>query len=137
MIPAYRGVLRQHGRGLGSIFKAVIKSAVPIVKPLVKTGLKNLKSQGLKHGIGAIRDIVVSGKRPKDVIISRGKQTLKSVGKSSARRLGKRLLNATEPINMSQRKQTRQSKSRRKRRRVTFKTLSGPKRSKRALDIFD
>ena len=137
MIPAYRGVLRQHGRGLGSIFKAVMKTAIPIVKPLVKTGIRNLKSQGLKHGKGAIRDIVVSGKKPKDVILSRGKQTLKSVGKSSVRSLGKTLLKATQPIKVTPHKTPRQSKTRRRRRKITFKALSGPKHSKRPLDIFD
>ena len=138
MIPVYRGTLRQHGKGLGAILKSVVKTAIPIVKPLVKKGIRSLKKQGMKHGIGAIHDIVVAGKKPKDVIVSRGKQTLKSVGNRSVRSLGKQFLKATHPIKRGPRKSSRQSNSRHHRRKVAFKALSGPnKRRNRPLDIFD
>ena len=45
MHPVYQGVPRQRGNGLGSIFKAAAKTVIPFLKPIVKSGLTNLKKQ--------------------------------------------------------------------------------------------
>ena len=34
--PVYRGVSRQYGNGLGSIFKAALRTVIPILKPVAK-----------------------------------------------------------------------------------------------------
>ena len=41
--PVYRGVSRQYGNGLGSIFKAALRTVVPILKPLAKVGIQSAK----------------------------------------------------------------------------------------------
>ena len=38
--PVYRGVSRQYGNGLGSIFKAALRTVIPILKPVAKASLK-------------------------------------------------------------------------------------------------
>ena len=37
--PVYRGVSRQYGNGLGSIFKAALRTVIPILKPVAKASL--------------------------------------------------------------------------------------------------
>ena len=39
----YRGVSRQYGHGLGSIFKAALRTVAPILKPKAKLGLQSAK----------------------------------------------------------------------------------------------
>ena len=41
--PVYRGVSRQYGNGLGSIFKAALRKVIPILKPVAKASLKSVK----------------------------------------------------------------------------------------------
>ena len=38
--PVYRGISRQNGNGLGSIFKAALRTVIPILKPIAKASLK-------------------------------------------------------------------------------------------------
>lgn len=86
MIPVYKGRSRQYGYGLGSLFKRVFRMAAPILMPVAKATLKTVKRVAARQGIGAINDLM-SGKKPKDVLKSRGKQALKTVGKSALRNL--------------------------------------------------
>ena len=39
----YRGIPRQYGHGLGSVFKTAIRTIVPILKPVAKAGLRSAK----------------------------------------------------------------------------------------------
>ena len=47
----YQGVSRQYGNGLGSIFKAALRTVAPILKPLVKVGIQSIhiKAKPEKH----------------------------------------------------------------------------------------
>ena len=40
--PVYRGVSRQYGNGLGSIFKAALRTVFPILKPVAKASYRFL-----------------------------------------------------------------------------------------------
>lgn len=82
MHPIYRGVTRQYGGGLGSMFKSAIRTVTPFIKPILKTGLESLKNEGMKQGMGLAKDIFLEHKNPNEVFISRGKQAMKSLGKS-------------------------------------------------------
>ena len=65
--PVYKGLSRQYGYGLGSIFKSAMRTVIPILKPIAKAGLKSVKEQGLE----AIKDIA-SGQNAKQVLKRRG-----------------------------------------------------------------
>ena len=80
MLPVYRGVKHQYGYGLGSIFKTALKTVIPLIKPLVKSEFNAIKKEGLKQGIRAAEDILLRGKNPKKVAISRGKQSIRDLG---------------------------------------------------------
>ena len=57
-LPVFRGNRVQRGHGLGSMFKGLLKSVVP----LVKSGAKSLGKQALSTGLDITRD-VLSGKK--------------------------------------------------------------------------
>ena len=80
--PVYRGVSRQYGNGLGSIFKAALRTVVPILKPLAKVGIQSAKKVAKDQGVKALKDIV-AGRNVKHVLKQRGKSALKSFGQSS------------------------------------------------------
>ena len=80
--PVYRGVSRQYGHGLGSIFKAALRTMAPILKPMAKIGLQTAKNVAKEHGIQALKDIT-SGQNVKQVLKERGKTALKSFGQST------------------------------------------------------
>ena len=80
--PVYRGVSRQYGNGLGSIFKAALRTVVPILKPLAKVGIQSAKKVAKDQGVKALKDIV-AGRNVKQVLKQRGKSALKSFGQSS------------------------------------------------------
>ena len=80
--PVYRGVSRQYGNGLGSIFKAALRTVVPILKPLAKVGIQSSKKVAKDQGVKALKDIV-AGRNVKQVLKQRGKSALKSFGQSS------------------------------------------------------
>lgn len=82
MIPVYRGQPRQVGYGLGSMFKRMASNILPLIKPIVKSGLHTLKTEGVKQGLGAVQDIM-SGQNIKHVLKNRGKTLLKDVGQKA------------------------------------------------------
>ena len=47
--PVYRGVSRQYGNGLGSIFKAALRTVALILKPLAKVGIQSAKRVAKDH----------------------------------------------------------------------------------------
>ena len=131
MIPVYQGVPRQQGYGLGSVFKSAMKTATPFLKPVVKSSLESLKNQTLKQGVAAARDIFIKGKRPRQVIKTRGKQALKNLGLD--------VLKSLQHINKKKSVKPRQSSNRRGRVNIS-KRKFGVERSNvhsRSLDIFD
>ena len=71
--PVYKGLSRQYGYGLGSIFKSAMRTVIPILKPIAKAGLKSVKEQGLE----AIKDIA-SEQNVKQVLKRRGTSAAKS-----------------------------------------------------------
>ena len=73
---------RQYGNGLGSIFKAALRTVTPILKPLAKVGIQSAKKVAKDHGIKALREIV-KGQIVKQVLKHRGKSALKSFGQST------------------------------------------------------
>ena len=56
--PVYRGVSRQYGNGLGSIFKAALRTVIPILKPVAKASLTSVKKVAKDQGVQALKDIV-------------------------------------------------------------------------------
>ena len=80
--PVYRGVSRQYGNGLGSIFKAALRTVTPILKPLAKVGIQSAKKVAKDHGIKALREIV-KGQTVKQVLKQRSKSALKTFGQSA------------------------------------------------------
>ena len=82
MVPVYRGVPRQYGQGLGSLFKSMVKNVKPLLAPVVKTAARNLKQQGLKHGMEAASNIL-QGHSAKSAIKKAAIGTLKSTGKAT------------------------------------------------------
>ena len=75
--PVYRGVSRQYGNGLGSIFKAALRTVIPILKPVAKASLKSVKKVAKDEGVQALKDIV-GGENVKKVLKQRGKTALKT-----------------------------------------------------------
>ena len=60
--PVYRGVSRQYCHGLGSIFKAALRTVAPILKPMAtmaKIGLQSAKKVAKEHGIQALKKLPV------------------------------------------------------------------------------
>ena len=100
--PVYRGVSRQYGNGLGSIFKAALRTVIPILKPVAKASLKSVKKVAKDQGIQALKDIV-GGENVKKVLKQRGKTALKSFGQSTINQLA---------INSTQKRKKPQSQSR-------------------------
>ncbi|MCG8075028.1 MAG: hypothetical protein JAY75_02150, partial [Candidatus Thiodiazotropha taylori] len=128
--PVYRGVSRQYGHGLGSIFKVAMRSVVPILKPLAKAGIQSAKQVAKKEGIGALRDIL-EGQNIKQVLKQRGKQSLKSLGKSTLSEL-------TGGIKSKRKPKKNQSKTKRQGVKKGQKKIAGiPKNLKFPKDIFD
>ena len=102
--PVYRGISRQYGNGLGSIFKAALRTVIPILKPVAKASLKCVKSEKVAkdQGVQALKDIV-GGENVKKVLKQSGKTALKSFGQSTINQLA---------INSTQKRKTPQSQSR-------------------------
>ena len=120
MIPVYRGVPRQYGQGLGSLFKSIVKTVRPLVTPVIKTAVKSLGREGLKRGISAASDIL-DGQPVKQVMKRAAINTLKSAGKTTLASIQPRIKKKTSP-------RKPHSTSRHHRDRHV---------SKRRLDIFD
>ena len=76
--PVYRGIPKQYGHGLGSIFKTAIRTIVPILKPVAKAGLRSAKKVVKEQGISALRDMV-SGQNVKQVLQHRVQAALKQL----------------------------------------------------------
>lgn len=149
MYPVYRGVPRQYGHGLGSLFHSAIKSTTPLLAPLVSSTMRAIKNEGVRQGTGAITDVLLKGKSPKQVLKTRGIQAIKSIGKAAALQLGRSLINrvrggrrprrATKRINKPTHKKTPHFTTKRRR----SNPLQGIIRSKllktssRPIDIFD
>ena len=115
--PVYRGVSRQYGNGLGSIFKAALRTVVPILKPLAKVGIQSAKKVAKDQGVKALKDIV-AGRNVKQVLKQRGKSALKSFGQSSIDQFA-------PGIKSTQKSKKPQSKSRH---RTVYKGRSKPSR---------
>ena len=77
---------RQYGNGLGSIFKAAMRTVIPILKPMAKAGIQSAKHVATTHGVGALRDIM-AGQNIKQVLKHRGKDALSSLGRSTLNEL--------------------------------------------------
>ena len=80
--PVYRGVSRQYDHGLGSIFKAALRTVAPILKPMAKLGIQSTKKVAKDHGIQALKEIA-SDQNVKRVLKQRGKTALKPLGQST------------------------------------------------------
>ena len=101
--PVYRGVSRQYGNGLGSIFKAALRTVIPILKPVAKASLKSVKKGAKDQGVQALKDIVGGENVKKKVLKQKGKTALKSFGQSTINQLA---------INSTQKRKKPQSQSR-------------------------
>lgn len=139
MHPVYRGVPRQTGAGLGSMFRSLFRTIMPLVAPVAARALNTLKTEGPKHGFAAISR-VMAGEGPKQVLKTQGLE------------FGKKLLDsikggfsATSPHSSSgaHSHQTNQTGKglRRWRKRNTLKKLKRLHKRRqhkaRSIDIFD
>lgn len=124
MHPVYRGTPRQFGGGLGSMFKSLMKTVIPMVKPQLQSAVKVLKQEGIKQGVGALQDLVEKGHSPKQVL----KRRAQSLGKALVKRI--KTPSTHKPTHSSSRPRSKRLTSRRRRLRPRRKTS-------RPLDIFD
>ena len=125
MHPVYRGVSRQYGYGLGSLFKSAFRMVTPVLSSVAKSVLPDLKRIATRQGIGAISD-VMSGYNPKEVVKARAKAMLKGVGSTALKKL--RRINKSRPVKVNH--------SRLRHRRGHIANLHHAK-AKRNLDVFD
>ena len=130
--PLYRGVSRQYGNGLGSIFKAALRTVIPILKPVAKASLKSVKKVAKDQGVQALKDIVGGENVKESFIKQRGKTALKSIGQSTINQLA---------INSTQKRKKPQSQSRHRTVKRGFKSRAKKfnpiKRLVFEKDIFD
>ena len=73
IFPMYRGLSRQYGNGLGSIFKAALRTVIPIIKPVAKASLKSMKNVVKDQEAQALKEIA-GGVNVKQVLKQREKQ---------------------------------------------------------------
>ena len=159
MYPVYKGIPRQYGHGLGSLFQSAIKSATPLLTPVVNSAVRAMKREGARQSTGAIADVLIRGKSPKQILKQRGTQALKNIGKAAALSLGRSIMRqvsgggggggggkrrrpqrraAQSRIKKQGLKATRHSSNRDRRRSRPLRALSSLfKKKGRALDIFD
>ena len=130
--PMYRGVSRQYGNGLGSIFKAALRTVIPILKPVAKASLKSVKKVAKDQGVQALKNIMGGENVKKKVLKQRGKTALKSFGQSTINQLA---------INSTQKRKKPQSQSRHRTVKRGFKSRAKKfnpiKRLVFEKDIFD
>ena len=103
--PVFSGSRRQRG---GSIFGALKRIALPMVKRIGSSLLNTVKTEGVKLGKDVLSDIA-EGRNIKETLVNRGKAAAINVGKRSLR-------NAVKTVTGAGRK-------RRRRRRSTFKQI--------------
>lgn len=94
--PVYRGISRQYGNGLGSIFKTVLRTVAPILKPMAKAGIQSAKKVAKEHGVKALKEII-KGKNVKQVLKHRGKSVLQSFGKSTINQMSSGIKRKRKP----------------------------------------
>jgi hypothetical protein len=73
ILPAYGGVARQKGHGLGSLIGGLLRSAVPLISTIGRKVAKTAGSALLSTGAGVLSD-VIAGKNFKTSVKSRAKQ---------------------------------------------------------------
>ena len=69
-LPGFRGVGIQRGYGLGSMFRSLFRSAIP----LLKSGAKTLGKAAVSTGMGVAKD-VLAGKDIRSAATTRARQT--------------------------------------------------------------
>ena len=74
--PYFQGRVRQNGYGLGSIFSAFARSAMPFLKKHAMPLLKRAGRGAVQTGVQVLED-VLEGKRLKDSLKRRSRDTLK------------------------------------------------------------
>ena len=120
-LPVFRGNRVQRGHGLGSMFKGLLKSVVP----LVKSGAKSLGKQALSTGLDITRD-VLSGQNFKDA----ARQRLRETGTETLRKVQNKMQSAVGQKSIKRMRSPQMHASNKKRKRT-----SRGGRNKR--DIFD
>lgn len=75
-IPYFQGRLRQNGYGLGGIFSALARSALPFLKKHAMPILKRAGRGAIRTGVQVLED-VLEGKRIGESFKSRSKENLK------------------------------------------------------------
>ena len=86
-LPVFRGNRVQRGHGLGSMFKGLLKSVVP----LVKSGATSLGKKALSTGLDITRD-VLSGQNFKDA----ARQRLRETGTKTLRKVQNKMQSAVD-----------------------------------------
>ena len=66
-LPVFRGEIRQDGFGIGNLLGGLIRQAIPVLKPMVKS----LAHTALKTGGRVLSDVVDSKKSFKDAVKDR------------------------------------------------------------------
>ena len=113
-LPYFAGAHYQRGHGLGSILGGLFRSAIPLVKPLVKQGVRTMGREALKAGVGVVGD-VLQGRNIKQ---SAGRR-LKAAAGNTLKRVATDILVPTKPI--KRKRTTTKTIPRRKYRRSTNK----------------
>ena len=67
VLPAYGGVARQRGHGIGSIIAGLLRGAVPLLGSIGRTAAKTAGTALLSTGAGVLSDVIAGKKVGKSV----------------------------------------------------------------------
>lgn len=127
-MPVFEGANLQRGYGLGGILSGLLRSAVPLLKPLLRQGAKALGKHAMKTGVSIAQD-ALAGQNFKSSAKRRLKETGRVMGRQAVSRMtgsGKR-----------RQKQSKKKSIKRKRTGGTRVISRQCKRRRRSADIFD
>ena len=142
MHPVYRGLPRQYGGGLGSMFRSLFRTIMPLVTPVIGRAINTLKKEGPKHVFGAVGR-VLAREKPKQVLKTEGLDFGKKLLNSIKEGFSTTLSHSSSGAHTHQPKQTgsglhrlRKLKNQRKHKHQRKHKLHHSHKT-RALDIFD
>ena len=89
VIPFYRGVGRQRGRGFGELAQVIGRTAIPFLRKYIVPAAKRVGADLLEFAVPEIAEVVSGRKTFKTAAKGVGRQTLrKQLGEGSRRRKG-------------------------------------------------
>ena len=128
VIPYYRAVARQRGRGFGALAQVIGRTAVPFLRKYVVPAAKRIGADMLEFAVPEIAEVVSGRKNFKTAAKSVGKKTLRKLGEGEGQ--GSRRWTGSRAVGSASVRQA----SRKQRRIIPTKSTNQSSRSRR--DIF-